>query len=198
MLASCCSRPMAAVKPGEEAARGALMAAHAAASLVPHSREAARLLRAAEGLLRSAVAVLTAELAKAKASAATSAEARATAGATAGGAAAATSGQGKSKSARRRRARKRRADAGPAAPMELSAPAADINMEAPQAASRLELQDSVVIGDLRELFGERFNDDDLQLERQLRQQHQLNLQLVQQAEREGWIRRGRESGGSCS
>ena len=47
-----------------EASRGALMAAHAAGGLAAsHSREGVRLLRAAEGLLRAAVAVLSSPMA---------------------------------------------------------------------------------------------------------------------------------------
>eukprot|EP00959_Pyramimonas_sp_CCMP1952_P031844 668103-Pyramimonas_sp.AAC.1 len=41
-----------------EAARGAVLATHAAAGLAGGQREAVRLIRAAEGLLRTAVAVL--------------------------------------------------------------------------------------------------------------------------------------------
>ncbi|CAK0797485.1 unnamed protein product [Prorocentrum cordatum] len=49
----------AGLRRAEEAARGALLAAHAAAGLAAeHSRDGVRLLRAAEGLLRAAVAGL--------------------------------------------------------------------------------------------------------------------------------------------
>ena len=53
------SKPTMEVKMALEAARAAVLAVHAAVGLVwPHHRQAARGLRAAEGLCRSAVALL--------------------------------------------------------------------------------------------------------------------------------------------